>query len=289
MKTNKISALVFISIISLVAIVIILLNRYYAPVPRLSQTLKTHYLIDQEYIIDEKQLFSTIGHLLVFNPSNNDADLKITLYFENEQPKSFNLKAPAKKSFESNYETWEVKPKPNSNFALKVESTQPVICQSTIGWNNTANDYTPQAKTKSPKGVRETAKSYMSITQLSRDWFVADGIIINNPSSTWLKESEWMVLLNPNPDPVEVSIYTKHGKKGALQKPELLETLVIEGERVKKILMDSKVPQNKLYGVRAISKSPIAVQWLRNVNWYDSPELMAFWSTPAVPNIDFSD
>jgi hypothetical protein len=42
------------------------------------------------------------------------------------------------------------------------------------------------------------------------------------------------------------------------------------------------VPHNKHYVVRFTSDRPIAAQWLREVHWYDRPDLMTFWSVPAV-------
>ena len=250
------------------------------PVPPalLGEPLKTHYLIDQHYDLDRENLFATMGHLLVFNPGSSNADLKITLYFEKDPPQSFSLKAAAKTSTESNYKSWPIKPKLNSVFAIKVESTESVICQTTIGWTNTNNDYHPSAKTKSPKGIRETAKSYMSINQLSQDWYVADGIIIDLPEKLWIRESEWAIVLNPGLQDAQVTLLMYYGKKTIQKK------FTVPAQRMQRIFMDDLAERNKHYGTRIISDHPIAAQWLRTVNWYDSPELMATWSVPAVPN-----
>lgn len=255
-----------------------LVGAYNIPAANLKSSLKTHYLIDQEYLIDKQNLFATMGHLLVFNPGDRNADLQVTLYFETEQPKTFSLKAPAKTSTESNYATWPIKPPPNTVFAIKVESSEPVICQSTLGWTNTDNNYDPKATTKSPKGIRETAKSYMAINQLSKDWYVPDGIVINNPDKLWIKESEWATILNPGSQDTEVNLIIYYGKKNIQKK------VTLPAKRVQRIFMDNLVKHNQNYGARIMSDRPTAVQWLRTVKWHDSPELMANWSVPAVPN-----
>ena len=269
-----------------IAIALSLLIGYYfigansQPIPPalLKEPLKTHYLIDQEYLVDKQNLFATMGHLLVFNPGDRDAQLKVTLYFENDEPQTFSLKARAKTSSESNYATWPVKPKPNSIFALKVESSEPVICQATTGWTNTDNVYAPDATTKSPKGIRETAQSYMAINQLGQEWYIADGIIINLPDKLWIKESEWAILLNPGSQNAQITLLMYHGKK------TVRKTMTIPPNRVKRVLMDDLVEANQRYGARIQSDYPIAVQWLRRVYWYNSSELMTNWSIPAVLN-----
>jgi hypothetical protein len=240
--------------------------------------LRTHYLLDHEYQVDSPNLFATMGHLLVFNPSDRPVKLRLTLYSEAEAPQTFDWQAPAKTSSESNYESWPVQPKPNHPFALKVESSAPVVCQSTIGWTNTNNDYASTAKTKSPKGIRETAKSYIALNQLDQDWYVPDGIVINKPDQLWLKESEWALLLNPGHASAEVTLVLYYGKE------IVRHQVTVPAQRLKRVFMDDLVQPNQHYGTRIISTRPIAAQWLRQVNWYDSPELMANWAISAVPS-----
>jgi len=236
--------------------------------------LTAHYLLDHNYIVDEENLFGEFGHLLAFNPGPRDAHLKVTIFYEDREPETFNLTAPAGKSSESNYGNWPVRP--GARFALRVESDEPIVCQSTVGWNNTRNDYAPGAKTKSPHGVRECAKSYMALTTLSRDWYVADGIVIDMPDRIWVRESEWAVVLNPGEQAAHVTL--------ALHFNQVVEHQVeVPARRLKSIYMDDIVRRNDHYGVHFQSDQPIAVQWLRTVKWYDSAELMAYWSVPCVP------
>ena len=45
----------------------------------------------------------------------------------------------------------------------------------------------------------------------------------------------------------------------------------------------SAIRQGSMVLVKDVDHAPIAAQWLRTVLWYDSEELMAFWSQPLVP------
>ena len=236
----------------------------------------TAYLIDHEYLVDTQSLHATMGHLLVFNPGESQAELKITLFFEDKPPIHFPLTAPAKLSTETNYERWPIQP--GVRFALMVESSQPVVCQSTNGWNNTANNYVSGAKTLSPHGVRECAKSYLAITQLSKDWYLPDGIVIDLPKEWWVRESEWAVILNPNDTDAIVEMN--------LHFDEIMAHPVhVPAQRLKCVLMDDIARRNQHYGVHFHSSIPVAVQWLRAVNWNTGSELMTYWSVPCCPSL----
>ncbi len=237
-------------------------------------TMGAHYLIDHNYLVDEKNLFGEFGHLLVFNPGPRDAQLTVTLYYEDREPDTFSLVAPAGKSSESNYGKWPVQP--GTRFAMKVESTAPIACQSTVGWNNSLNDYSPRARTRSPHGVRECAKSYMAITELCRDWYLPDGIVIDMPDRMYVRESEWAFLLNPSDEPAQVTL--------ALHYDEVVEhPVAVPARRLRVLYMDDIARRNAHYGVHFTSDRPIAAQWLRVVQWNDRPDLMAYWSVPCIP------
>jgi hypothetical protein len=237
---------------------------------------KTYYLIDHTYTVDEANLFATGGHLLAFNPGPRDADLKVTIYYDDREPDSLSFVARAGRTFETNYRSWPLL-KPDVRFALQVGSSEPVVCQATTGWNNARSDFSPAAKTKSPFGVRECAKSYMALHQLSRDWYVADGIVIDMPDKIWVRESEWAILLNPGDRDARLALRLHYDEEMAEH------TLELPARRVRRVYMDDIARRNKHYGVHFHSDQPIAAQWLRTVNWYERAELMAFWSVPCVP------
>lgn len=236
--------------------------------------MHTYYLIDHQYTVDDETLYAQFGHLLAFNPGPRDVKIQVTLYFEDREPETFQFTAPAGKSSETNYAKWPIKP--DVRFALKVESAEPLVCQSTVGWNVTKNDYSPDAATKSPLGIRECAKSYMAITQPAKQWYIADGIVIDMPEKMYVRESEWAALLNPGDAPAQVTM--------ALHYDDVEEhTVEVPARRLKIVYMDDIARRNEHYGVHFSSDRPIAVQWLRAVMWNDRDEVMAFWSVPGVP------
>ena len=239
--------------------------------------MPTYYLIDHTLTLDEETFFSTGGHLLAFNPGPNDATLDVTIYYVHDrEPDTLSFVAAAGKTFETNYRHWQIL-KPNVEFALKVESNEPVVCQVTAGWNNAKSDFSAGAKTKSPHGVRECARSYTALTQTSQDWYIADGIVIDRPGAIWVRESEWAILLNPGDGDAQVRMalhYDDHVAEHVVSLP---------ARRARRVYMDDLAERNKHYGVHFQSDQPIVAQWLRKVNWYDSDELMTFWSVPCVP------
>lgn len=240
--------------------------------------MKTYYLIDHTYTLDEETFFSTGGHLLAFNPGPRDADLTVTIYYETDahEPDTLSFVAAAGKTFETNYRRWPIL-KPNVKFALKVESSEPVVCQITAGWNNAKSNFSPNAPTRSPHGVRECARSYTALSWLSLDWYVADGIVIDSPDTIWVRESEWAILLNPGDEDGRVTMRLHYDHEVAEH------TVIVPARRVRRVLLDDIAQRNKHYGVHFRSDQPIAAQWLRTVNWYDRAELMTFWSVPCAP------
>jgi hypothetical protein len=243
--------------------------------------MRTHYLVDYEYALDSEALTGTMGHLVVLNPGPRVAELTVTAFFEDRETAVFELAAAPYASTESSFERWPVRP--GDRFALRVESSEPVVCQATVGWTNTGNDYRPDAPTRSPRGVREAAKSYLSLTTLAEHWYLADGIVVDQPSRLWIRESEWALVLNPSDAPARVTM-TLFG--GGLLHDHVVD---VAPRRLKRVFMDDVAARNRHYGVRFSSDRPVAAQWLRGVYWYDSPEVMAFWSVPCVPLLEPAD
>lgn len=237
--------------------------------------MRTHYLIDYEYTLDREALTGTVGHLVVLNPGPVFAELTVTAFFEDREPSVFELTAAPYASSESSVERWPVNP--GDRFALLVESSEPVVCQATVGWTNTANDYTPGAPTHSPQGAREAATSYTSSSELAEHWYLADGIVIDQPDRLWIRESEWALVLNPSDARARVTLTLFDG--GILRD----HAVEVAPRRLLRVLMDDIAGRNRHYGVRFSSDQPVAAQWRRAVYWYDSPEVMAFWSVPCVP------
>jgi hypothetical protein len=239
-------------------------------------SLRTHYLVDFTYVRDAATRAATEGHLVVFNPSATPADLDVTVYFEEREPEHVRLRAEAGASTESSFASWPVHP--GDRFALAVTSPIPVVAQATIGWNNVGNDAGPAARALDGGRPREAAASYMAIPALAERWYLADGIVIDSPANLWIRESEWAVLLNPGERAahVDLALFFKVFTRS--------HPIEVPPRRVRAVRMDDLVTlRNKHYGVRVASDVPIAAQWRRTVEWYDSSELMSFWSVPMVP------
>jgi len=232
-----------------------------------------NYLIEQDYYVDEKSKYATMGHLLAFNPTKRDARLKLTFYYEDGEPTETSLVASAQKTSEWDW-TRLKGPEKHKRFAMRIVSDEPVVVQATTGWNNTMNDYSRRTK----DGERECAKSCLGITSLSNVWYYVDGIVIDSPN-IWVRESEWAIILNPTKRPATL-VMNLLFDDGEVQKLDW----EIQAERLKWIYLDEVVAKkNRHYGVKFESTEMIAAQWLRVVYWVDKPGIMTFWSVPCCP------
>jgi hypothetical protein len=252
-----------------------------------SSSRASHYLLDLEYSLDETTGFGRLPHLSVFNPGNREARLAIKIFYQDRDPIAFRRSIPARSSIESNASTWPVCL--NSKFALKIESTEPIVAQVTQGWNNVRNDYTEKSHSANQGRPREIAKSSMSITSLSRECYITDGILIEAPDSTWIREAEDVIILNPGSSALAVTIYFYYGEQRvsrfapAIRIPVQKKKIHVPAERMVLVPLAGWVKPNWHYGARIAGDRPFAAQWLRRVYWYDSSELMSEWSLPCVP------
>lgn len=237
--------------------------------------LRTHYLIDFEYYRDAARLLEASGYLLIFNPGSREVPLDVTVYFEDREPQRFQLTARAGATTWSSVTEWPVKPE--GRFALAVASAEPVIVQASIQWDNTGGDLGSKAAARSAAGRREAATSYTAIPDLAERWYLADGLVIDKPEESWLRESEGTIVLNPGDAPARVTLTTFY--RWFVRQ----HTIEVPPRRVRHVRMDDIVLANRHYGLRVASDRPVAVQSRRTMYWYDSTELMSFWSVPLVP------
>lgn len=150
--------------------------------------LRTQYLVDFESRLDPDVGERIAGFLVVFNPSARPADLAVVAYFEDREPERFQLQARSGATTAFHASEWPVKL--DGRFALEVQASQPVIVQGTLGWDDTAGNSGSGATTKSARGVREAASSYLAIPALADHWYPADGIVLNDHDHLWYRESE---------------------------------------------------------------------------------------------------
>jgi hypothetical protein len=235
----------------------------------------TCFFTYNDYFANEKTGFGQLGHLLAFNPGAKNAEMSVTVYFEDREPLAFKLPAPGFASTESNWKGWGSIPL-NTKFAFRVECELPLALQATIGQNNTGNDYGTKAKGY-PEKVRETVLSYMP-GAAAREHYLPDGIVIAAPDTIWVLEHEWLILCNPEKEPAGVTVEAMFKAGDSLKFTE-----TVAPQRVKYIFMDEKVPSLRHYGAKVTSDRPVSAQWLRTVNWYDRDEMMSSWSVPLVP------
>lgn len=249
-------------------------ERYESLVVLPDGALRTQYLIDFEYTADPERLVATHGYLLIFNPGAHKVAVDVTVYYEDREPEHFALEAGAGTTTGSAIAEWPVVPQ--GRFALGLDSTEPVIAQATIAWDNAGGNLGAGAPTKSPTGVREAATSYMAIPRLADRWYLADGLVIDNPTKLWVRETESTIVLNPGDEDATVKLstfyrpFTRH------------QDVRVPPRRVVSVRMDDFVFANHHYGLRVTSDRPVAVQSRRVVYWYGSPDIMTFWSTPCV-------
>lgn len=232
--------------------------------------LTRHYLIDFNYQFDPETRFATMGHLVVFNPGSTAAEMRLKAIFEEGEPRSWSMVVKGNRCQETNFEGWPVQP--GERFALVIDSDQPVVCQATVGWNNTAN----RMETVEGCEQREAAKSYLSLRTLARCWCVADGLVLDLDGKVYINETEELLLLNPGDESLSARVETQmEGRVSEF-------TVEVEARRLKVVKMQGRVKSNRHYGVVVSSSEPMAAQWLRYVEHVREPGLMTFWSVPCL-------
>ncbi len=237
--------------------------------------LRTHYILDFAFLMDDVELTGEGGELVIFDPSPGEANVEITAYFADKEPQTARVKTRPGAS--TAWNSAELPVERGDRFAMKIESSEPVFVQATIAWNNTAHSFLRTADTKSQYLQREAATSYKSITTLARRWYVADGMIVNSPERLWLQESEHAIILNPGDEPAEVDLNLFYSP---FTRPK---SVSIPARRVVSVFMDEFAIHNHHYGISFDSNVPVAVQWRRTLGWYDTWEMMSLWSLPATP------
>jgi len=235
---------------------------------------RPHFLLDYQYTRDGRRLFATMGYLVVLNPGEREANARETFFFEDRAPETRRLTVPPRRSVVESFHRWPVRP--NSRFAVRVESDAELVCQATSGWENTLNDESPGAKTRGGALPREAASSSIALRGTGTEWLVADGIVIDAPDSTWVRESETALLLNPGGADASVVLEILGAGRSVSR------SVRVPALRLAVVAMDPIVPKNRNYSVRITSDLPIAAQWRRDLFRAGSDEPLSFWSVAAV-------
>jgi len=239
-----------------------------------SGTLQTHYLLDCIYRIDPTTGFRESGHLTVFDPSPGRANLDVTIYFADRDPERTVLQT--RPGATTSWDFSQLPVRDGDRFALKIESSEPVVAEATVAWYSSPAGFRKSAETTSSKRLREAATGYRASTALAQRWYVADGIILDEPDQVWMREWETVLILNPGDTPGDVTIRLFYSPFTRTKK------LTVPARRLAVVPMKPLAIANHHYGVGMDATTPIAVQWRRTIGWYDSSEVMALWSKPAL-------
>ncbi len=193
-------------------------------------------------------------YILFMNPSQSTAEIELTFYFEDRPPVVDHTCLGAERVAQHplHVKSKDVLPW-NTNYGVRVRSSIPIICQRTHGQWLPGDPVTENMASfilyPGPLGDKE------------KNWCYADGIRCWREDHL-LEESEWVSILNPNPDPAELVITAYHA--GDREPTRWKET--VPGERIKVIKLDDQewVIPYELYGIMVDSSLPVVVEELRH-------------------------
>ena len=99
---------------------------------------------------------------------------------------------------------------------------------------------------------------------------------MDDQEKLWIRESEWLVVVNPTDQEVDLNLglYEAKGRREHCWK--------VAPRRANRLHIDPLVTLNRHHGETLTSSVPVVANWRRHVYWYDSRELMTFWTIPAV-------
>jgi len=205
-------------------------------------------------------------------PTDKDAELDLTFYYEQEEPNQIKINQPAKSSSARFLERECKHVLKADTWGLKVTSTEPVVVQGIHGRRGTPED--------DARSLTTSMDSYFAATRLSRVWYYADGLVLLPPpkSSAKLYEPEFAYILNPNRLDAEVTItaYYADQTKGNF-------VFNVPAERIKVVELEKVVVLNKHYGARFVGTLPIVVQFERLAYEYENPIVRALFCKVALP------
>lgn len=226
-----------------------------------------HYFADGYLLEEETSPNRQSTWVCMFNPTRRDAEMKFTFYYETSEPTTMVRQARALTG--SNLHLLSCKEvRQNERFGCKIECTEPMVIQITTGYygvEDKADWYT------------RAMHSVICSDQLSRVNYYADALVIDVPGQR-LKEPEWAFLLNPHPEPVDVTLYAYYSDGTQKQYP-----FRVAAERVLPVFMDELVIKNKIFGAKYISSLPIAIQQTRLIVEEDRQTIRACFSVMAKP------
>jgi len=207
--------------------------------------------------------------LVGYNPTDEEADVAVTCYYEEAEPTTFSYKMrPHTSGNRGLHSLPEDQVRPNLRFGCKIVTSVPMIMQVTTGYygEDDKRDYYTRAM-----------HSVICATRLEKVHYYADGLILNNPGAR-LKEPEWDFYLNPNDRAANVKLICEFGPAD-VQEFEF----TIPPCRVLAFFKDPVVRNNRVFGGKVISDIPIAVQQTRLIEEEDRKTIRSCYSVMALP------
>jgi hypothetical protein len=227
---------------------------------------RIHYFADG-YLLEADGTNRQSTWVCMFNPTQRDAELAFTFYYEDAEPTAMCHEVAASKSVNLHLLGCEQVLR-DRRFGAKIESSEPMVIQITTGYYGVADRadwYT--------RGMH----SVICSDHLSTLNYYADGLVIDQPGQR-LKEPEWAFILNPNPVAAEVELHTCYSDGGRRTYP-----LRVAPARVLSVFMDELVDRNRLFGARYVSSVPVAVQQTRLIVEEDRETIRSCYSVMAKP------
>ncbi|RCK76839.1 MAG: hypothetical protein ANABAC_3264 [Anaerolineae bacterium] len=234
--------------------------------------------------------------LIVNLNSQEDAEVNLTFYYQDEPPRDFTFRLAAGRQGRlhfsdepDNLGTINLPPgcEPRKRFGVRVRSSQPVVVQATagdrIGEERITNSMATYLYHPGPLGEAEKTWMYVDCVYLASDRFP-------------LEEREWLSVLNPNPQTAhctvtfipggDVDVGSQASRPIEASVAMVQHTFEVPAERLFSILISDwqDVLPNQPYAVRVDSDLPITLQGIRHIFERGKYEFSRCWAVlDAIP------
>jgi len=229
----------------------------------------THYFCDGYCLTEAGSPNWQNTWIVGYNPTDEEAEIRVTCFYENDEPTNFSWKMPAHSSGNRGLHQMPAdEVRPNRRFGCEIITSEPMIMQITSGYFGVGDQH---------DWYTRAMHSVICATRLEKVHYYADGLILDNPGVR-LKEPEWDFYLNPGPVSANVKLICEFGKDNAQ-----VFDFKIPPKRLLAFFKDPEVRNNKVFGGKVISDVPIAVQQTRLIEEEDRKTIRSCFSVMAKP------
>lgn len=228
----------------------------------------------------DQGVHGAVGHalewLIIFNLSDEDAQVSITHYYEDKAPATFTLPIKARRSTQTGGHRDASEPQipMGKLYGIRVQSPVPIVIQATRAEEEygivppagmPGRSFLSRLGYPGPLGQRETA------------WVYADSCVQrDNPRA---KEYEWLTVLNPTPD------RDAHVKVTFNGNTQTVYSFTVGAERVRTIDMQQVEahPDHAIIGVLVESDVPVIAEQIRRYVFRAHPAPAGTWIVTGFP------